>query len=103
MSLSIEDSSSEEDIDLAVQCSMDAIAAAVACSSSGAQKKKEWRHLPRSSRTKYDHARALKCIKEAYLNPIPRFDGKEFTTMFRVSRARFQTLLEDFAEDPFGL
>jgi len=99
--ISIEDSSSEEDIDLVVQCSMDAIAAAVASSSVSTKEKKEWRHLPRSKRKKYDHARALKCIKEDYLNTIPRFDWKEFITMFRVSRSRFQVFLEDFAEDPF--
>jgi hypothetical protein len=36
-----------------------------------------------------------------YLGPVPRFDYKEFVAMFRVTRGRFQTIMEDFAEDPF--
>ncbi len=50
---------------------------------------------PRSKRTKYDHARALLCIKEDYLQEIPRFDFKSFQSMFRLERSRFQKIMED--------
>jgi hypothetical protein len=34
-------------------------------------------------------------LQHDYLGPIPLFDGKEFDTMFRISRSRFQRMLED--------
>ena len=58
------------------------------------------RHLhkkkPRSKRRVFDHAGALRVIQEKYLGPHPEFNGKEFEEMFRLSRSRFQRLLEDF-------
>ena len=97
-----DDTSSEEEIDMLVQCNMDAIAAVVAKTRDNQPKSLgEWRHLPRGTKMQYDHSRALKCVQEDYLGSVPRFDWEEFITMFRVSRARFQTFLEDFAEDPF--
>ena len=53
------------------------------------------RLLPRNEKTVYDHERASYCIRSDYLGSIPRFDGKEFQVMFRLSRSRFQRLMED--------
>jgi Plant transposon protein len=49
----------------------------------------------RGKKTQYDHARALLCIKDDYLAIVPRFDFKEFESMFRIERPRFQKILED--------
>ena len=51
----------------------------------------------------YNHRRALFCIKCDYLDNVPLFDGKEFDTMFCISRSRFQRIMEDFAamSNPF--
>jgi hypothetical protein len=61
------------------------------------------RLFPRSAKTKYDHERAAYCIRSDYLGTVPRFDGREFQSMFRLSRSRFQRLMEDVAalQDPF--
>ena len=61
------------------------------------------RLLPREEKTEYDHERALYCINSDYLNEIPRFKGKEFQTMFRISRTRFERLWNDIGrlQDPF--
>ena len=74
------------------------------------RKKIDGRKLPRNSRIKYRHSEALHCIKRDYLgipdDPLtPIFDGREFDSMFRISRSRFQRMMEDFAatEDPFYL
>ena len=53
------------------------------------------RRYPRSAKVKYDHERAAYCIHSDYLGSVPRFDGKEFQSMFRLSRTRFQRLMED--------
>jgi Plant transposon protein len=58
-------------------------------------KQYDHRILPRGKKTKYDHARALHCIKDDYLKEVPRFDFKEFESMFRLERPRFQKILED--------
>lgn len=97
-----EDTSSDEEVDILVQFTVDSVAAVVARTRENQVKTvEEWRHLPRSKRTEYDYTRALQCVQEDYLGPVPRFDWKEFITMFRVSRERFQVFMEDFAEDPF--
>ena len=68
------------------------------------------RVLPRNTRTKYRHKEATHCIQRDYIGVVgdpttPLFKGKEFDTMFRVSRGRFQRLLEDIGNsgDPFYL
>ena len=63
------------------------------------------RLFPRNKRTKYDHERAYECIMSDYLSTVCRFDGKEFQQMFRLSRSRFQRLMEDIGRtnDPFFL
>jgi hypothetical protein len=55
---------------------------------------RSFRTEPRSSRREFKHGEALSCINRDYLGPSPLF-GKEFDLMFRVSRSRFQKLLED--------
>ena len=47
----------------------------------------------------FNHERAQKCIMEDYLGPDPLF-GKEFPLMFRLSRGRFQVLMEDVMSNP---
>jgi hypothetical protein len=57
------------------------------------------RQLPRSKRRKFRHDEALACMKRDYLG-IPGdlstpLLGAEFKTMFRLSKTRFQVLMED--------
>lgn len=61
------------------------------------------RVLPRPERIAMNHPRALTCSLEDYTGPRPTFRGREFETMFRISRSRFQRLLEDImaADIPF--
>ena len=63
------------------------------------------RTLPRSARTKYDHEGALRCIQRDYIGPQPLFDGREFETMFRISKRRFEAICQDIGSsgDPFFL
>jgi hypothetical protein len=56
--------------------------------------KGDHRQLPRAQRRQFKHGEALSCINRNYLGPDPLF-GKEFDLMFRISRQRFQKLLED--------
>jgi hypothetical protein len=56
--------------------------------------KGDHRQLPRAQRRQFKHGEALSCINRDYLGPDPLF-GKEFDLMFRISRQRFQKLLED--------
>ena len=54
----------------------------------------------RTPRVHLHHDQALACINRDYLNKLPLvpvFDGKEFDTMFRISKARFMRLMKDFA------
>ena len=53
------------------------------------------RTLPRLQKKECEHQRAYQCIIRDYLGPEPLFDGREFQTSFRISRRRFQRLLED--------
>ena len=66
------------------------------------------RLLPRNPKRKFRHDEALHCINRDYLGILgdpstPIFAGSEFASMFRISRPRFQRMLEDFANsgDPF--
>jgi hypothetical protein len=52
------------------------------------------RTLPRRARRQFKHGEALACLMRDYLGPSPLF-GKEFDMMFRISRTRFQKLMED--------
>jgi hypothetical protein len=57
----------------------------------------------RSSRTLYFHAEALSCINRDYLGPTPIFNDRQFDMMFRISKSRFQTIMEDVGatQNPF--
>jgi hypothetical protein len=57
------------------------------------------RKLPRSSRRTFKSDEALKCIQRDFtgradLDFIPLY-GKEFSRIFRISRTRFQKMMED--------
>ena len=65
---------------------------------------------PRGPRKKYRHKEALHCIQRDYLGlpddpGTPLFVGKDFEMMFRITRGRFQRLMEDIAAtgNPFYL
>ena len=58
--------------------------------------KVDHRTLPRKKRKDYNHGRALECIMADYLGPQPLFNDRQFELHYRVSRARFQRLMEDF-------
>ena len=49
---------------------------------------------PRKQRRQFDHARAYECIQTDYLGPDPLF-GKEFPLMFRISKPRFERIMQD--------
>ena len=53
------------------------------------------RLLPREVKRRFRHQETHQAIQFDYLGPDPLF-GKEFDLMFRMSRSRFQRLLEDF-------
>ena len=58
------------------------------------KRKVDHRTLPRSTRTNFRHHEALGCIRRDYLGDTPLL-GKQFHVMFRMSRGRFQVLMED--------
>ena len=60
------------------------------------KRKRDHRELPREGKREFRHGHALQCILYDYLGPKPLFNGREFETMFRVSKRRFQCLMEDF-------
>ena len=63
-------------------------------------KKREGDHRkePRGKRVKYNHDRALACIKEDYLEPnLPLAKLKMFNLQFRISRDRFECIMADVA------
>ena len=56
------------------------------------------RKEPRGKRVKYNHDRALACIKEDYLEPnLPLAKLKMFSLQFRLSRDRFECIMADVA------
>ena len=64
------------------------------------------RSNPRSTRSMYKHDEALIAIHRDYLGRVPLFDGREFDTMFRISKTRFEAIMvevmlsgEDFYSD----
>ena len=68
------------------------------------------RMLPWNQKRQFRHSEALHCIQRDYMGipgdpSTPLFNGKEFDTMFRISRSRFQRMMEDIGkqEDPFYL
>jgi hypothetical protein len=57
----------------------------------------DYRRLPRSQRRSFRHKRAKECIVEDYIGPKPLFNGREFQNMLRVSRSRFERILQALA------
>lgn len=51
----------------------------------------------RTSRRHFDHQVAKNLIYFNYLGPSPLFNDKQFYRMLRLSRSRFQRMMEDFA------
>lgn len=49
---------------------------------------------PRKKRTKFDHKGALESIKRDFLGENTLFSGSQFKIFFRLSRTRFQAILE---------
>jgi hypothetical protein len=58
-------------------------------------------HLPRSTRRMFPHDHALVCIERDYIGDTPLLDV-EFKLMFRLSRGRFQVLMEDVMASNIG-
>ena len=61
------------------------------------------RSLPRAKRKNFQHVNTLDRLKHDYIGPEPLFDGKEFDLMFRISRSRFERLIQDIGnhQHPF--
>lgn len=59
------------------------------------------RLLPRKKRRKFDHYGALSNILREYLGPEPLFDDSGFQSMFRVSKTRFQAIMDDIGRGDF--
>jgi hypothetical protein len=57
---------------------------------------RDHRSNPRGRRRIFRHDEALLCIKRDYLGPHPLLDA-EFKQIFRISRGRFQLMMEDVA------
>ena len=95
----------EEDFTLLTAAAQAQVAAntAVIIQLGGKLPKEDHRRLPRNQRRAFRHDESLACIQRDYLGPSPIFQGKEFETMFRVSRSRFQRLMEDICNtgNPF--
>lgn len=64
------------------------------CNGSFLPPKPDHRLLPRSRRKEYRHGEALHCINRDFLGTNPLY-GAEFIWYFRISRSRFQRLMED--------
>jgi hypothetical protein len=71
-------------------------AVAALCDDEQQHKKMKVDHwqLPRSTRRMFRHDHALVCIERDYIGDTPLL-GVEFKLMFRLSRGRFQVLMED--------
>ena len=74
------------------------------------KRKIDHRTLPRSEKRKFRHHEAKHCIDRDYLGipgdpTTPLSKGKDFYDIFRISRSRFQRIMEDFCNtgDPFYL
>ena len=67
------------------------------------KRKRDHRTLPREPKRVFRHQQVRAILQHDCLGPKPSFNGREFDNVFRVSRSRFQCLLEDFgnANIPF--
>ena len=108
----MEDSSDDDEIVAVVTMAAVSLfnsgaAAAVMAQGSPKRQKTDHRQLSRAGRHLFHHQDALHCIRRDYLglagDPKTPLLGKEFALMFRISRGRFQLLMEHVmaAEIPF--
>jgi Plant transposon protein len=72
---------------------------AAMCDSNEKKKKTDHRALSRTKRTKFKHEEAQYCVFRDYLGPHPLFDDKQFKNQFRISKQRFQCLMEDISNN----
>ena len=93
----------EEEEDSIVLSMMQQCLSSVVVAELPKKRKRDHRELPREGKREFRHHHALQCILYDYLGPTPLFNGREFETMFRVSKRRFQCLMEDIgnANIPF--
>ena len=91
---------------------IESVTIAHASSSSSSQKKRKIDHrtLPRSEKKKFRPHEAKHCIDRDYLGipgdpTTPISNGKDFYDVFRITRSRFQRIMEDLCNsgDPFYL
>ena len=63
------------------------------------------RTLPRAKRKEFQHKDTMERLQHDYLGPEPLFDGKQFEVMFRISKYRFERLMQDIgnSQNPFFL
>ena len=85
----------DDECEMMLLASMQQCVGAVVVGELPKKRKHDSREFPRESRREFQHERALQCIMYDYLGPKPLFDGREFEMMFRVSRRRFQCIMED--------
>jgi Plant transposon protein len=63
------------------------------------RKNQDHRVLPRRKKKQFDHSRALTCIKHDLTGPEALFVGQDFKMYFRISRSRFQEIMESFGNN----
>ena len=86
----------EEDMVLLSTVTQAAAIVSIEFSSAANKRKRDHRSLPREKKRNFRHQQVKEILKFDYLGPKPLFNGREFESVFRVSRTRFQCLLEDF-------
>ena len=59
------------------------------------KKSVDHRLLPRNPKVKHDHERVHKQLMENWFGPNPRFSEKKFKSIYRISIARFQRMIQD--------
>ena len=57
------------------------------------------RVIPRAKRVKYDHVKTHADIMTGILNPDAILSGSQFELFYRISKRRFQAILEDVCND----
>ena len=71
--------------------------------SDGKRIKMDHRRLSRGTQTRHNHDEAHHCMMRDCLGPHPKFKDKRFVMMFRISKSRFQRILEEIGNsgNPF--
>ena len=105
--MAYEETTAEEEA-ASVQDVLKQCVAIVVAESRKKKPKIDHRLLPRKPRRQFRHDEALHCIKRDYLGiegdlTTPIFAGAEFVSMFRITRPRFERMMQDMANsgDPF--